>query len=339
MQEQEERQIAIYDSAEKIQGAEPEPAADACSPEPAAAATAAEAQPEAAAPVSAYILPPLELLNSPRVSDPASYQRDIMEQCAILEQTLADFKVRAKVIAVTRGPSVTRFELEPAPGVKVSSVVNLADDIALRLAAPGVRIEAPIPGKSAIGIEAPNTKNDTVCFREVVEDAKVRLAPSKLCIGLGKDISGDIISADLSKMPHLLVAGSTGSGKSVCINTIIAGILYKARPEEVKLILVDPADRVLGEGEKLAIHRQGLLHRAFSLFLQNEAGELLLQRRALEKYHSGGLWTNSCCSHPFPGTELAGCVAIRAKEELGVEASELRELGQFVYYKDFGDGL
>ena len=231
LQAQEERQIAIYDSAEKIQGAEPEPAA---------AATAAEAQPEAAAPVSAYILPPLELLNSPRVSDPASYQRDIMEQCAILEQTLADFKVRAKVIAVTRGPSVTRFELEPAPGVKVSSVVNLADDIALRLAAPGVRIEAPIPGKSAIGIEAPNTKNDTVCFREVVEDAKVRLAPSKLCIGLGKDISGDIISADLSKMPHLLVAGSTGSGKSVCINTIIAGILYKARPEEVKLILVDP---------------------------------------------------------------------------------------------------
>ena len=240
LQAQEERQIAIYDSAEKIQGAEPEPAADAGSPEPAAAATAAEAQPEAAAPVSAYILPPLDLLNSPRVSDPASYQRDIMEQCAILEQTLADFKVRAKVIAVTRGPSVTRFELEPAPGVKVSSVVNLADDIALRLAAPGVRIEAPIPGKSAIGIEAPNTKNDTVCFREVVEDAKVRLAPSKLCIGLGKDISGDIISADLSKMPHLLVAGSTGSGKSVCINTIIAGILYKARPEEVKLILVDP---------------------------------------------------------------------------------------------------
>ena len=239
LQAQEERQIAIYDSAEKIQGAEPEPAADAGSPEPAASATA-EAQPEAAAPVNAYILPPLELLNSPRVSDPASYQRDIMEQCAILEQTLADFKVRAKVIAVTRGPSVTRFELEPAPGVKVSSVVNLADDIALRLAAPGVRIEAPIPGKSAIGIEAPNTKNDTVCFREVVEDAKVRLAPSKLCIGLGKDISGDIISADLSKMPHLLVAGSTGSGKSVCINTIIAGILYKARPEEVKLILVDP---------------------------------------------------------------------------------------------------
>ncbi|MGM9569986.1 MAG: DNA translocase FtsK 4TM domain-containing protein [Phascolarctobacterium sp.] len=233
------REIAIYDSADKIQGAEPESAAVPAQAEPTSAAAAADGSQTAAA-QPAYLLPPLELLSSPKVSDPASYQRDIMEQCAILEQTLADFRVRAKVIAVTRGPSVTRFELEPAPGVKVSSVVNLADDIALRLAAPGVRIEAPIPGKSAIGIEAPNTKNDTVCFREVVEDAKVRLAPSKLCIGLGKDISGDIISADLSKMPHLLVAGSTGSGKSVCINTIIAGILYKARPEEVKLILVDP---------------------------------------------------------------------------------------------------
>lgn len=187
-----------------------------------------------------YCLPPLELLDLPKSTDPATYQADILEQCSVLEQTLRDFKVRANVIDVTRGPSVTRFELEPAPGVKVSSVVNLADDIALRLAAPGVRIEAPIPGKSAIGIEAPNTKNDTVCFREVVDDEAVRKEPSKLCIGLGKDISGNIISADLSKMPHLLVAGSTGSGKSVCINTIIAGILYKARPEEVKLILVDP---------------------------------------------------------------------------------------------------
>lgn len=187
-----------------------------------------------------YILPPAELLNIPQRPDPSVYQNDIMQQCSVLEQTLADFRVKAKVTAVTRGPSVTRFELEPAPGVKVSSVVNLADDIALRLAAPGVRIEAPIPGKSAIGIEAPNTKNDTVCFREVVDTDVVRSRPSKLCIGLGKDISGNIIPADLAKMPHLLVAGSTGSGKSVCINTIIAGLLYKARPDEVKLILVDP---------------------------------------------------------------------------------------------------
>ncbi len=187
-----------------------------------------------------YLLPPLELLEQPQRVDPEIYREDIRKQCLILEQTLADFRVKAKVTAVTRGPSVTRFELEPAPGVKVASVVNLADDIALRLAASGVRIEAPIPGKSAIGIEAPNIKNDSVCFREVVDCAGVKEAKSKLCIGLGKDISGKIITCDLAKMPHILVAGSTGSGKSVCINTIIAGLLYKATPAEVKLILVDP---------------------------------------------------------------------------------------------------
>lgn len=244
VEQPEERKIAIYDSADKVQEAVSETKA---ATEPAVEETAANNEDNEDnneenenLEANAYQLPPLELLDMPRVSDPMSYQKDIMEQCAVLEQTLADFRVRAKVIAVTRGPSVTRFELEPAPGVKVSSVVNLADDIALRLAAPGVRIEAPIPGKSAIGIEAPNIKNDTVCFREVVDTATVRNAASRLCIGLGKDISGEIISADLAKMPHLLVAGSTGSGKSVCINTIIAGILYKARPEEVKLILVDP---------------------------------------------------------------------------------------------------
>ena len=109
--------------------------------------------------------------------------------------------------------------------------------------------------------------------------------------------------------------------------------------EERRLILVDPADRALGEGEKLSVHQQGVLHRAFSLFLLNEAGELLLQRRAMGKYHSGGLWTNSCCSHPFPGAELADCVAVRTREELGAEVEQLQELGRFLYYKDFGDGL
>mgnify|MGYP000642116261 FL=1 len=187
-----------------------------------------------------YKFPSVELLDVPKVTDPVSYESDIMNQCSILEQTLADFRVKAKVVAVTRGPSVTRFELEPAPGVKVSSVVNLADDIALKLAASGVRIEAPIPGKAAIGIEVPNIKNAPVYFREVVDNINIQKAESKLCIGLGKDISGNIITADLAKMPHLLVAGSTGSGKSVCINTIIAGLLYKASPSDVKLILVDP---------------------------------------------------------------------------------------------------
>lgn len=189
---------------------------------------------------SHYRLPPLSLLKTvvkPRSKD---YEADIQKQCAILEQTLADFKVHAQVVHVTRGPSVTRFELEPAPGVKVSSVVNLADDIALRLAASGVRIEAPIPGKAAIGIEAPNIKTEPVTFKEVVDCKEMRGNKDKLCIGLGRDIAGNVICCDLSKMPHLLVAGSTGSGKSVCINTIIAGILYKALPDEVKFILVDP---------------------------------------------------------------------------------------------------
>ena len=187
-----------------------------------------------------YIFPPLELLNPVKRINRRQFDSDVREQCRKLEQTLADFRVSAKVIGVTRGPSVTRYELEPAPGVKVSSVVNLADDIALRLAAPGVRVEAPIPGKAAIGIEAPNTTNDMVSFREIVDCEDVRKNPSKLCVGLGKDIEGKVITIDLAKMPHLLVAGTTGSGKSVCVNTLLAGIMYKARPDEVKLILVDP---------------------------------------------------------------------------------------------------
>ena len=187
-----------------------------------------------------YRLPPLSLLKTSVKTRSKDYEADIQKQCQILEQTLADFKVHANVVHVTRGPSVTRFELEPAPGVKVSSVVNLADDIALRLAASGVRIEAPIPGKAAIGIEAPNIKTEPVTFKEVVDCKEMRGNTDKLCIGLGRDIAGNVIPCDLAKMPHLLVAGSTGSGKSVCINTIIAGILFKARPDEVKFILVDP---------------------------------------------------------------------------------------------------
>lgn len=189
---------------------------------------------------SDYILPPIDLLNHSKTVDPALYEKDIREQCSVLEKTLADFKVKARVAHVTRGPSVTRFEVQPAPGVKVNTIVNLSEDIALRMAAPGVRMEAPIPGKAAIGIEVPNIKTDSVAFREIVENDTVQKEKSPLCIGLGKNISGDIITMDIAKMPHLLVAGSTGSGKSVCINTIIAGVLYKARPDEVKLILVDP---------------------------------------------------------------------------------------------------
>ena len=187
-----------------------------------------------------YIFPPLDLLNPAEKIDQRRFVADVKKQCDTLEKTLADFKVNAKVTGVTRGPSVTRYELAPAPGVKVSSVVNLSEDIALRLAAPGVRVEAPIPGKAAIGIEVPNITNDMVSFREIVDCEAVRNNPSKLCVGLGKDIEGNVITIDLSKMPHLLVAGTTGSGKSVCVNTLLTGIMFKARPDEVKLILVDP---------------------------------------------------------------------------------------------------
>lgn len=187
-----------------------------------------------------YKYPKIDLLDKPKHLSSAVYERDIQNQCAVLTKTLDDFGVNAKVVGVTRGPSITRLEVVPAPGVKVSSITSLADDIALKLAVGGVRIEAPIPGKAAIGIEVPNVQNDAVYFREIVDADVVKKDQSPLCIGLGKDISGNVITIDLTKMPHLLVAGSTGSGKSVCINTLISGILYKAHPEEVKLILVDP---------------------------------------------------------------------------------------------------
>lgn len=157
-----------------------------------------------------------------------------------LEKVLLDFGVKAKVIRVTRGPVITRYELAPAPGVKISKIVNLADDIALALAARDVRIEAPIPGKSAIGIEVPNKQARMVPFREVLETKNFREYPSKLKVALGKDIADQAVVGDLSKMPHLLVAGATGSGKSVCITSIINSILFNATPAEVKFLLVDP---------------------------------------------------------------------------------------------------
>jgi len=160
----------------------------------------------------------------------------------ILEETLASFGVRAVVTQVNRGPSITRFELQPAPGVKVSRIVNLTDDIALALAAEHIRVEAPIPGKAAIGIEVPNIERAVVSLREVLEDQNFAQASSKskLAFALGRDIAGTPIVTDLAKMPHLLIAGSTGSGKSVCLNALIASILISASPDEVKMIMVDP---------------------------------------------------------------------------------------------------
>lgn len=187
-----------------------------------------------------YSLPSLSLLNAAKKSDQTREYKRIHENAAKLERTFTSFGVNAKVTQVHLGPAVTKYEVHPAVGVKVSKIVSLSDDIALALAAKGIRIEAPIPGKSAIGIEVPNSEVAMVSLREVLESRQSTENDSKLLIALGRDVSGDAVMAELNKMPHLLVAGATGSGKSVCINGIITSILTKAKPHEVKLMMIDP---------------------------------------------------------------------------------------------------
>ncbi len=190
---------------------------------------------------NSYNYPSLSLLKKPknrRVDQNA--EKRVIGKARILEETLNSFGVNAKVVQVSRGPVITRYEVQPAPGVKVSKIVNLSDDIALNLASSGIRIEAPIPGKAAVGIEVPNTNTNPVLLREVLEGDAFNDHPSKLAFALGKDIAGRDIIADVAKMPHLLIAGATGSGKSVCINTLIISLLYKASPDDVRLIMIDP---------------------------------------------------------------------------------------------------
>ncbi|HOV78699.1 MAG TPA: DNA translocase FtsK 4TM domain-containing protein [Bacillota bacterium] len=187
-----------------------------------------------------YKLPPLSVLSRPLRVKNVRISKDINENIRILEETLESFGVKAKVIQVSRGPAITRYEIQPPSGVKVSRIVSLADDIALSMAAPGVRIEAPIPGKAAVGIEVPNKEISMVHLRDLLETQEYIQSGSKLTMALGKDIAGNPVVADLVKMPHLLIAGATGSGKSVCLNTLIASILFKARPDEVKFLMIDP---------------------------------------------------------------------------------------------------
>lgn len=189
--------------------------------------------------IEAYHLPPLELLRAENVSNQVEDKSEYIEMAKLLEDTLNNFNVDAKVVSVKRGPSITMFEVQPSPGVKVSKIVGLSDDIALNLATSHVRI-APIPGKVAIGIEVPNKVTSMVTIREVITSPEFKKQKSKLTIGLGKDISGNAIIGDLANMPHLLIAGATGSGKSVCVNTIISSILFNARPDEVKFLMIDP---------------------------------------------------------------------------------------------------
>ncbi len=189
-----------------------------------------------------YKYPPIDLLapnpNEYRDSDEIAY--GLRERGDKLLSTLESFGVRAKITDISRGPSVTRFELQPAAGIKISKITNLSDDIAMNLAAESVRIEAPIPGKAAVGIEIPNKKVSMVTMRELIGSQQFRKAKSKLSVVLGKDISGNIVITDLAKMPHLLIAGTTGSGKSVCVNSLLLSILFKATPDEVKIVLIDP---------------------------------------------------------------------------------------------------
>ena len=187
-----------------------------------------------------YIFPVVDLLKAPDGGKTGDSQAHLRETAAKLEQTLNVFGVNAKVNNISCGPAVTRFEITPELGVKVSKIVNLADDIKLNLAAADIRIEAPIPGKAAVGIEVPNSQSVAVSFRELVESEEFKNSKSKITFAVGKDIAGKVKVTDIAKMPHLLIAGATGSGKSVCINTIIMSILYKAKPDEVKLIMIDP---------------------------------------------------------------------------------------------------
>ena len=187
-----------------------------------------------------YEYPPVELLSKPGKKTLKGGAKLLTDTATKLQKTLYSFGVSAKVENVSVGPAITRYELKPAEGVRVSKIANLADDIALNLAAETIRIEAPIPGKQAVGIEVPNHEKEAVHLREVLDSDKFRKSESKLTIALGKDVAGEIELADIAKMPHVLIAGSTGSGKSVCINTIITSIVYHAKPSEVKFVMVDP---------------------------------------------------------------------------------------------------
>lgn len=190
--------------------------------------------------INDYKLPSVELLSLPKKKSTADISGELKENAQRLIETLRSFNVNATITDISRGPTVTRYELKPAAGVRISKITNLADDIALNLAATHVRIEAPIPGKAAVGIEVPNTVKNTVSMRELIDTPEFYEQRSLLSAGIGKDIAGNCVYCDIAKMPHLLIAGTTGSGKSVCMNSIITSILYRAKPDEVKFLMIDP---------------------------------------------------------------------------------------------------
>ena len=208
-----------------------------------------ETQPAQSAPKeedSSYIFPPVTMLASGKKVDAAVETEELQTNGKLLVETLKSFGVQTKILDICRGPAVTRYELQPAAGVKISKITNLADDLAMNLAATGVRIEAPIPGKAAVGIEVPNKVKTIVRMRELVESNSFVTSKSHLTVALGRDIAGQVTVADLSKMPHILIAGTTGSGKSVCINSLIVSLLYKSGPDDVRFLMIDPKVVELG---------------------------------------------------------------------------------------------
>ncbi len=186
------------------------------------------------------MFPPISLLKRGERKSGGFSDKEYKETAIKLQQILKNFGVGVTVTNVSCGPSVTRYELHPEQGVKVSKIVSLTDDIKLNLAAADIRIEAPIPGKAAVGIEVPNKENNTVLLRDLLESEEFKKHPSRIAFAVGKDIAGQTVVTDIAKMPHLLIAGATGSGKSVCINTLIMSIIYKSNPDDVKLIMIDP---------------------------------------------------------------------------------------------------
>lgn len=187
-----------------------------------------------------YVAPSLSLLKSPIINQNANDKKEIFNNAKIIEETMSNFGIDAKVVEINVGPTITCYELQPSPGIKLSRIVSLSDNIALSLASSDIRIEAPIPGKSAVGIEVPNKIKTSVLLKEIIASKEYQEIASNLPLALGKDVAGNVIVSTIDKMPHLLIAGATGSGKSVCINTIITSILYKSSPEDVKLLLIDP---------------------------------------------------------------------------------------------------
>ncbi|HOP68472.1 MAG: DNA translocase FtsK [Dethiobacteria bacterium] len=238
-----------------------------------------------------YTMPPLDLLTKANRLGEQQQLKGIRDRARLLENTLSSFGVKARVVHVQTGPTVTRFEVQPEAGVKVSKIVSLADDLALNLAAPLVRIEAPIPGKAALGIEVPNKIVSVVYLREVLEDEEFQQSASPLVVGLGKDITGVPIITDLTRMPHLLIAGSTGSGKSVCLNAIIVSILYKSTPEQVRFLMIDPKVvelsvyndiphllyPVVTDPKRASLALRNMvkeMHRRYELFAQHEVRDI-----------------------------------------------------------------